>query len=368
MRHFVQRIERPQLGFFPDAAPLWAAVLFGTSPVITHRSASPYTPAVEDAFTAAREAVALADRSAVGLLRVTGADALDLLDRLSTNHLQDLAPGRGLYTVLTTNKGRIVDLLFVLAQEIHLLVMTGPETRQRVAEWIDFYTFVEDVSVEDVSGETAVLSLVGPNAATLLGDVCSLDGLNTYESASVEVGGTGATVVRTDFLKLPSYDLVVPSGGVSPVREVVLAEGVAHGLAEMGDDALELLRIERGVPVQGKEMTEDANPLEAGLIDYISFNKGCYVGQEVVARLNTYDKVQRTLVGLSWEASVAPDEGAELFADGKKVGVLTSAAVSLRTERGIGLGLVRNAHAEVDVKLDIGSPGGPAAVVEELSY
>ena len=336
--------------------------------MVTHRPGSPYAPSTEHEYNAATEAVALVDRSAIGLLRVTGVDALDLLDRLSTNHLQDLDPGRGLFTVLTTNKGRIVDLLFVLAQETHLLVMTGPETRLRVAEWIDFYTFVEDVSVEDVSSETSVLSLVGPNAAALLSDACGLDGLDVCESAAVSVGGVETTVVRTDFLKLPSYDLIVPSGGVSPVREVVLAEGVAHGLAEMGDDALELLRIERGVPVQGKELIEDANPLEAGLIDYISFNKGCYIGQEVVARLNTYDKVQRTLVGLSWEASVVPDEGAELFADGKKVGVLTSAAVSLRTERGIGLGLVRNAHAEADVKLDIGSPGGPAAVVEELSY
>lgn len=336
--------------------------------MITHRPASPHTPVTEDGYKAATETVALVDRSAVGLLRVAGADALDLLDRLSTNHLQDLDPGRGLYTVLTTNKGRIVDLLFVLAQETHLLVMTGPETRQRVAEWIDFYTFVEDVAVKDVSDETALLSLVGPNAAALLGDLCGLNGLDVYESASVVVGGVEATVVRTDFLKSPSYDIAVPSDGGSSVREALLEAGVAHDLAEIGGEALELLRIERGVPVQGKELTADANPLEAGLIDYISFNKGCYIGQEVVARLNTYDKVQRTLVGLSWEASVAPDEGAELFADGKKVGVLTSAAVSLRTERGIGLGLVRNAHAEADVKLYIGSPGGPAAVVEELSY
>ena len=334
--------------------------------MITHRPPRPDAPSTEDGYRAAREAVALVDRSAVGRLRVTGADALDLLDRLSTNHLQDLAPGHGLYTVLTTNKGRIVDLLFVLAQETHLLVLTGPGTTLKVAEWIDFYTFTEDVSVEDVSGETAVLSLVGPNADALLGDACELNGIEVYESASVVLGGVEATVVRTDFLKLPSYELIVPSGGVNAVREAVLAAGVGHGVAQIGEEALELLRIERGVPVQGKELTEDANPHEAGLIDYISFNKGCYIGQEVVARLNTYDKVQRTLVGLSWDPPTSPASGAELFADGKKVGILTSVAASLRAERGIGLGLVRNAHAKAGVLLDIGSPGGPDAVVEEL--
>ena len=338
----------------------------GTGPVITHHPPRPDPSSTEDEYRAASEAVALVDRSVVGRLRITGADALDLLDRLSTNHLQDLAPGHGLYTVLTTNKGRIVDLLFVVAQETHLLVLTGRDTQQKVAEWIDFYTFIEDVSIEDVSGETAVLSLVGPNAAALLGDAFAVDGLDVYKSACVEVGGVEATVVRTDFLRLPSYDLIVPSGGVDSVREAVLAAGTAHGLAEIGEGALELLRIEQGVPAQGKELTEDANPLEAGLIDHISFNKGCYIGQEVVARLNTYEKVQRTLVGLSWDTSVAPDEGAELFADAKKVGVLTSAAASLQVERGIGLGLVRNAHATPGAVLDIGSPGGPAAVVEEL--
>ena len=310
--------------------------------------------------------MAIVDRSSVGCLRVSGADALDLLDRLSTNHLQDLAPGHGLYTVLTTNKGRIVDLLFVLAQETHLLVLTGKETRQKVAEWIDFYTFVEEVSVEDVSGETAILSLVGPNAATLLGDACAMKGIEVYESAGLVIGGVEATVVRTDFLKLPSYEIILTPGGVNAIREAVLAAGTAHGLAEMGEEALELLRIERGVPVQGKELTEDSNPLEAGLIDYISFNKGCYIGQEVVARLNTYDKVQRSLVGLSWDASAAPSEGAGLFVDDKKIGVLTSAA-PLRSARGIGLGLVRNAHTELGTVLDIGSPGGPQAVVEALS-
>ena len=335
--------------------------------MITHRPPGPDVSSTEDGYRAANEAVALVDRSAVGRLRVTGADTLDLLDRLSTNHLQDLAPGHGLYTVLTTNKGRIVDLLFVLAQETHLLVLTGRETWQKVADWIDFYTFTEDVSVEDVSTETVVLSLIGPKSAAVLDDACGLNEIELYQSASVVLGGVETTVVRTDFLKLPSYDLIVPSGGVDSVREAVLAAGTVHGLAEAGEEALELLRIEQGVPAQGKELTEDANPLEAGLIDYISFNKGCYIGQEVVARLNTYDKVQRTLVGLSWDTSAAPEEGAELFADAKKVGVLTSAATSLQVERGIGLGLVRNAHATPGAVLDIGSPGGPAAVVEELS-
>ncbi len=321
-----------------------------------------------DGYRAARETVALLDRSAVGRLRINGRDALDLLDRLSTNHLRDLTPGHGLHTVLTTNKGRVVDLLFVLAGEAHLLVLTGRLTRRKVPDWIDFYTFTEDVSVEDVTDETAMLSLVGPSAGALLARLCGLNGIRACESASVTVGGVEAVIMRTDFLNLPSYDLVVPSDAAEDVLGAVIGAGAGHGIARIGEEALDLLRIEQGVPAQGRELTEDANPLEAGLIDLISFNKGCYVGQEVVARLNTYDKVQRTLVGLSWDASLEPERAADLFADGRKVGLLTSAACPARTGRRIGLGLVRKAQARAGLALAVGSPDGPAAVVHDLPF
>ena len=321
------------------------------------------TLSLEDEHHAVREGVGLVDRSAVGRLRITGEDAVDLLDRLSTNQMQGLAPGRGLYTVLTNNKGRVVDLIFVLALDGHLLVLTGPDERTKVAEWIDFYTFTEDVSVEDVTDETGQLALVGPKAAALLEELCGLDVLETYESASVAIAGVEVTVVRTDFLRQPVYEIVLPSDGLDAVREAALGSG--HGIAPVGDTTLDLVRIEQGVPVQGRELTEDANPLEAGLIDHISFNKGCYIGQEVVARLDTYDKVQRSLVGLSWGLDAAPEAGADLFAEGKKVGVLTSTSKSNRLDRGIGLGLVRNAHTEPGVVLAAGSPEGPATVVVE---
>ena len=100
-----------------------------------------------------------------------------------------------------------------------------------------------------------------------------------------------------------------------------------------------------GIPVFGFELTEDFNPLEAGLISHISFNKGCYIGQEVVARLNTYDKVQRKLVKLAWQGNL---ERKEITCDGKPIGVITSA------EKGIGLGFVRNTYAELQKELDCG--------------
>ena len=131
-------------------------------------------------YTAAREAAALLDRSAFGRLRITGADALDLLNRLSTNKLVDLQPGHGAGTVLTTNKGRVLDLLVVANLGEELLVITSPGTQERVVEWIDLYTFGEDIAVEDATQSASLLSVVGPQAANALGEAVA--GLERFDS------------------------------------------------------------------------------------------------------------------------------------------------------------------------------------------
>ncbi|MFQ5873180.1 MAG: YgfZ/GcvT domain-containing protein, partial [Dehalococcoidia bacterium] len=126
----------------------------------------------------------------------------------------------------------------------------------------------------------------------------------------------------------------------------------------MGTDAYDVLRIEAGVPIYGAELSEDVNPLEAGLRSSISFTKGCYVGQEVVARLNTYQKVKRHLVKLRFYDGTAPHPGTPLELDGKEVGTLTSVAVLPGDVRAFALGYVRKAHAQPGVKLAAATDSG----------
>ena len=108
---------------------------------------------------------ALIDRSDVGRLRVSGDDATDLLNRLSTNNLELLTPGQGMNTVLTTAKGRIIDLLSIIPSDDSLLILTSPGRQQQVADWIEFYTFIEDVTVQNITDDTAMLAIVGPESA-----------------------------------------------------------------------------------------------------------------------------------------------------------------------------------------------------------
>ncbi len=298
---------------------------------------------VEDEYRALTAGVALVDRSDLGRLNVTGEDALDLLNRLSTNELMTLEIGRGVSTILTTNKGRIVDLLQVFRFNDRLLVTTSPTNQQKVIEWIDFYTFVEDVAVEDLTTSTKTFSVVGPASTTVLDELTNgqVSALGLYDLLEIEVAGIPVQVYRTDFLGVPSFDLVVDVRHSQRTFDA-LTNG---GAVAVGDGAVETVRIENGIPAFGKELTESYNPHEANLIDFVSFSKGCYIGQEVIARLQTYKKVQKYLVGLRWGSSDL-SSGTKLILDRKQVGVVTSVSRSPVTGDGIGLGYARKEFAE----------------------
>ena len=242
---------------------------------------------------AAREGAAVVDRSNFGRLRITGADGLDLLNRLSTNNLIDLGPGEGASTVLTTNKGRIIDLLLVARLGGELLVVTSPGAAEKVVEWIDLYTFGEDIAVQDVTEETALLSVVGPSAGDLLGP--GVRSLGLYGACEIDIEGVLVRAVRTDAFGTTGYYILAPASQAEEAWDAL----ARMGAVPMGEDAAETLRVEQGVPRYGRELGEEFNPLEAELLSSISFDKGCYIGQEVVVRLNTYDKVQKRLVGVA---------------------------------------------------------------------
>lgn len=326
---------------------------------------------ITNEYEALHTGAALLDRSYVGRLSLTGEDALDLLNRLSTNELMALDVGQGIPTVLTSNKGRIIDLLFVHRLPDHLLVVTSPRNSQKVAGWIDFYTFVEDVTVKDVTDETTMLSVIGPRASSFLEAFTHKDivSVGRYESVSASIASIDTTIVRTDFLQLPGYELVASADDGPRLWEAMLKAGKANGAMPVGTAALEAARVEQGIPAYGKELSEDFNPLEANLLEFISFTKGCYVGQEVVTRLNTYKKVQKHLVALQWNSDDNPAASAKVMLEGKPVGVITSPARPPGLKGGIGLGYVRKEQSRPGTELEIEGPDGEfAAVVAKLPF
>ena len=300
---------------------------------------------LEAEYHAARQTAALVDRTPIGRLRMTGPDALDLLNRLSTNVTDPLPVGGGTTTVLITPKGRIVDWLLVLhPEEDSLVLLTSPETPHAIAEWIDKYTIVEDLTLKDISqGQTAQLCILGPEAAGIVQRAlgASVEKLPLYGCLQLSRPDGEFLVARTDPVGLPGFDVSLPWEAAEGLWGLLMEAGQEAGAVPMGEEAWEALRVEAGVPRWGAELTERYNPLEANLLEAISWDKGCYIGQEVVARLNTYHKVQRYLVGLAFDDGDALAPGASLTVDGTPAGALTSLATVPGSGQRLGLGYLR---------------------------
>ncbi len=333
--------------------------------MVLQRSALPQvysTP--EEEYRAVTTAAGLHNASYMGRLKATGDDGLDLLNRLSTNKVIDLTAGQGAPTILTTDRGRILDLIGVVNVDEYILLITSPGAQQQVIDFLDKYTIMEDLTIEDVTEESSMFSVLGPDskaavesaAGTTLGD------LPTYHSVTVEIGGHEARIVHRPFGDLPSYDILMDTVAKTGVWEHLAASGITP----VGEEAFEAARLNYSVPEYGREISEAYNPLEAGLIGSIDFAKGCYIGQEVIARLDTYQKIQKHLVRLEFSADATVSEGDVLTDAGKEVGKVTS-VTNIPTGLGlVGMAYIRKASASPGNVLELAAPSSGQAEITAL--
>ena len=300
-------------------------------------------------YHAAKRHAVVADVSDRGLLRMVGEDALDLLHRLSTQDLLALQPGEGAATVLTTSKGRILDVIVVQRRADSLRLQVSPGNQPRVLEWLDTYTILEDSEASDATGEHGQLLVFGPAAGEIVSAAASdpaLGGLDPFHHRDLELGGLEVTITKAETPGGEGFHVAVPLGEAAAARQALIDAGAVP----VDGGTFEVLRVEAGLPVFGSELDERWNPHEAGLERHISYTKGCYIGQEVIARLDAYDKVQRELRGLRAVDGGVPSVGSRLLADGKEAGAVTSVADS--PDFGpIALAYVRRAHAEPGARL-----------------
>ncbi|MGH9866614.1 MAG: aminomethyltransferase family protein [Candidatus Polarisedimenticolia bacterium] len=316
---------------------------------------------------AARTAVAIADRSTFGRLRATGAKRLDLLHRLITQDVRSLSPGQGARAAVLTDKGRLMDLLMLYVREDHVVIVTSPGQSPTIQQHIESLRFRDDVRLEDVTQATAMFDLIGPRAPALLAP--NLEALPRHHSVAVQVAGHEVLAARTMGLHELGLRLLVPSDGAGAVRSALLEQGAVP----IGEEALEVLRIERGQPRFGREITLEHNPLEARLDDAISWTKGCYIGQEVVARLDSRNKVSRLLSGLRLAADApVPSHGDRVDAPdrpGVEAGLITSAARSWEPRETIALAYLRQDATAPGTRVVVTIEGKQhEAVVSDLPF
>lgn len=307
-----------------------------------------------------KEPIALYWPDAWGLFQLTGADRARFLHNQTTQQIQGLKPGQWTETIFVNSTGRTLDLATVLVQEDYLWVRVSPQRRQFLAQWLERYLFpLDKVEVQDISLEQGFLTVLGPQAADFFRPwdfSLPQDG----EFSQFTWSGVDLLVTPETGLDLPGFTLWFPHSVLSPLQNFCLEQNYPLVTPEQWH----YLRLQQGRPEADCELTEDYNPLEAGLWRAIAFDKGCYIGQETIARLNTYQGVKQRLWGLDLEAAVAPLTPLTLA--GEKVGVVTSVAPS--GSQAIGLGYVKTKAGGAGLCLQAGTVNAHLLAVPYLRH
>ncbi len=315
------------------------------------------------AIAAARNGVALADRTHWGRILVGDGDRLKFLHNQTTNDIQALSPGQGCESVFVTSTARTIDLVSLYVLEDEVLLLVSPGQAAPLIKFCDRYIFFDDaVTLKDGTEAIACFTLIGPEShaliQTLTGQDLSAEAL--YSHRVMPVQGIDVRIANGSDMGLPGYNLFCDASQAATLWQA-LTEAQA---VPLGATAWEQLRIEQGRPAVGNELTEDFNPLEAGLWQTISFDKGCYIGQETIARLNTYNGVKQRLFGLKLDGTAEP--GTVLMDGENRVGKLTSVVET--TDGIMGLAYVRTKAGGDGLAVTVGDRTGTAIALPYVNH
>ncbi len=299
-------------------------------------------PALE--YRAVRESAGIADRSARGKLRVTGSDRVRFLHGMVSNRVEGLAEGEGNYATLSNPKGQTLTDVWVHHRGEALALETEPGFQEKLYASLDRYLIADDVEMQDVTEALAILGVYGPRAGALVsgifGDLPA--DLPEHHTVSRALNGTEVAITARAPAGEPGYDLWVTAERAEPLWKAL----VDAGGRPVGFEALEVLRVEAGIPRYGVDVDERVIPLEAGLYSAVDFEKGCFIGQEAIAKMQNLGKPRRYLVGLHVETDTPPAPGTPVLVDKKEIGWVTSSLRSLALDRVVALASVRRGFQE----------------------
>ena len=310
----------------------------------------------------------LYDLSGHGKLRVSGTDRVRFLNGLFTNDIVKLVPGTGCHAAMLTVKGKLVGDAIILCEEESLAILCVPEVTDKLRDALLRHAIVDDVLIEDLTSTLEQVAVLGEGAGAEIGKrFGEVTALPLYGHARSSIGaGSGAggvLILRTADLGMDGYRIV--GAGVRAALE-----GCG---AFVGEGEAERLRIEAGLPRYGVDMGEEQLPMEARLDDAVSMTKGCYMGQEVIARLSARGHLNKRLCGLRLEGQEPAEKGAKLSAPGREdAGQITSSVVSPRFGV-IALGYVHRSAWEPGTVLQVtssaaGASGPRVATVVDLPF
>lgn len=299
------------------------------------------------------------DRSHWGLISLRGQDKIRFLHNQTTNNIEGLKPSRGCDTIFVNSTGRTLDLATAYVTEEEILVLVSPNRRTFLMEWMDRYLFPMDkVELKDISDEKAIFSLIGSKSSEIIKnlEINDLNLQNYGDHQTILIEGIPVKIALGSGLHSFGYTFIIDSDQAVNLW----AKFMNLGVIPAGEQVWEYLRIHQGRPYPDAELTEDYIALEAGLWKAISFNKGCYIGQETIARLNTYKGVKQRLFGLKLNQFVEPKT--PIMLEDVKIGMLTSCLDNF------GLGYIRTKAGGEGLKVNIGEATAEVVSVPFLSH
>ena len=261
-------------------------------------------------------------------IAVKGKDSIDLLDRLTTNDLKSLKSMEHAYSLLVSPKGRMIEMLSILNLEGQIILGCSEDSLNKVLEWIDFYTFGEEVEITlDQKDYQSKIMIMGENSISFINFIFGID-MSLTEGKSMFIalnkqlyGRIKLLIVNKNYFDFGHYEIYASREDVDYILKLFKKNRHNFKLVEyLNDDQFNNYRIVNNLAGYPSEINENYNPLEAGLKKYINFNKGCYIGQEVIARLDTYSKVKNRLVLIKSDTEV----NSELINEYKHIGNITS--------------------------------------------
>ena len=310
----------------------------------------------EAEYRTVRQQAGLIDWSSEGLLKIRGADRAAFLHNLLTNDIKVLTPGTGCPAALLTPTAKLLAEGLVLADDEAHWFLTDGGRMPSVLKTLDHYLITEDVALQDVSARQAIFALQGPQSLALLPSLLDAPvSLPTpFTHLLVTVDSAPIRLIHWSITGEPGVVLVVPAEQAAWLWNRLLERGRPHGVQPVGWETLNTLRIEAGIPWFGLDVDETNLLPETGLERYaVSATKGCYVGQEIVARMQTYGSASRKLMGLVCEGHEVPQANDPILKDGQPLGHITSACFSPAMQQPIAMGSIKRPFYEVGTTVQI---------------
>ncbi len=313
----------------------------------------------------ARESAGVADKNCRAIFNFTGPDRVRYLNAVLTNNIRDLQPGQGISSLLLNPQGHILAEISTFVMPDRILAVTYAASRERAAATLEKFIIMDDVTLEDVTDQLGAISVEGARTPEVLRSLGapSFDSLPEMGHAEAQIAGIACRMFRRSPGGVPGVEFIAQRGDLPKLWHALVQAARAVGGGPIGYDAINILRLEAGIPWFGYDFDETVIPHEAGLEgSHISYTKGCYTGQEIVERVRSRGHVNRRRVGVAFTGSEVPPPKTPLLAGGAEVGRVTRSGFSYALGCPIGMAYVRRENNSPGSRLNWS--GGEAEVIE----